>query len=171
MIHIYCGDGKGKTSAAVGLAVRAAGRGRKVLIARFLKSDDSGEVTALAQVTGICVLPCVKAFGFYYRMTEEQKAEAAEYYGNLFRQACETAVTEGFEVLVLDELMAACTYRLVEESEVVRFLKDCPDRLEVVMTGRSPSERLIALADYVSEVKMRKHPYEQGVPARKGIEY
>lgn len=171
MIHIYCGDGKGKTSAAIGLAVRAAGRGRKVLIARFLKNNDSGEVTALAEIDGICVLPCEKEFGFYSRMTKDQKAEAAEYYSGLFRRACEMVKKEAFQVLLLDELMAACTYQFVEESAVVDFLKTCPDGLEVVMTGRNPSEQLTALADYVSEVKMRKHPYEQGVPARKGIEF
>ena len=74
-IHIYCGDGKGKTTAALGLALRAAGRNKKVLIARFLKTDDSGEVTALEQVTGVKVLPCVKAFGFYFQMTGQQKKE------------------------------------------------------------------------------------------------
>ncbi|EHI60209.1 hypothetical protein HMPREF9473_01796 [ [Hungatella hathewayi WAL-18680] len=76
-VHIYCGDGKGKTTAAIGLAVRAAGRGKKVVIARFLKTEDSGEVEVLRSIPGITVLPCEKTFGFYFQMTEEQKREAA----------------------------------------------------------------------------------------------
>ena len=79
-IHIYCGDGKGKTTAALGLAVRAAGRGMHVLMARFLKTDDSGEVAALPRITWIEILTCVKTFGFYYQMTEQHKKEAEEYY-------------------------------------------------------------------------------------------
>ena len=93
-VHIYCGDGKGKTTAAVGLAVRAAGRGKKVLIARFLKTDDSGEVPVLGDIPGITVIPCKKTFGFYFQMTEEQKEEAALYYGGLFRTTAARAVEE-----------------------------------------------------------------------------
>ena len=78
LIHIYCGDGKGKTTAATGLAVRAAGRGKRVVIARFLKTDDSGEVFVLKQVPGITVIPCTKTFGFYFRMTEKQKKAMKE---------------------------------------------------------------------------------------------
>ena len=82
-VHIYCGEGKGKTTAAVGLAVRAAGCGRKVLLTRFLKTDHSGEVAALGLIPGISVTPCEKSFGFFFRMTDEQKKEAAVYYTEL----------------------------------------------------------------------------------------
>ena len=84
LVHIYCGDGKGKTTAATGLAVRAVGRGKRVVIARFLKTDDSGEVFVLKQIPGIILIPCTKTFGFYFRMTEEQKKEAAVYYSGLY---------------------------------------------------------------------------------------
>ena len=79
-VHIYCGDGKGKTSAALGLAVRAAGRGQRILLVRFLKNEDSGEVPVLRQVPGITVTPCDREFGFVFRMDEEEKAEAAKYF-------------------------------------------------------------------------------------------
>lgn len=170
-IHIYCGDGKGKTSAAVGLAVRAAGRGRKVLIARFLKTDDSGEVWALRGIGGITVVPCERTFGFVFRMTEEEKEEAARYFQARFLNLCEMAVREQYDVVVFDELMASCNYHMVEEADVLRFLQEKPEAMEVVMTGRDPSEALIEAADYVSEIHMVKHPFTEGIPAREGIEY
>ncbi len=170
-IHIYCGDGKGKTTAALGLAVRAAGRGKKVLIARFLKTDDSGEVMALSQISGITVLPCKKTFGFYFQMTESQKREAEEYYGDLLKKAWSQASEEGYDMLILDEIMAACTCRLVSEGKLVQYLEEKPKELEVVMTGRNPPEQLIHMAEYVSEIHKRKHPFDVGIGAREGIEY
>lgn len=169
-IHIYCGDGKGKTTAAVGLAVRAAGRGKKVLAARFLKTDDSGEVAVLNTIRGIVVQPCVKTFGFYAQMTEEQKIEAAEYYQNLLEESWEMA-QDGFDLLILDEIMAACRYGLVREEWLIEKLSQKREDLEVVLTGRNPSKELTELADYISEICKVKHPYDDGLPARKGIEY
>lgn len=171
LIHIYCGDGKGKTTAAAGLAVRAAGRGKKVVIARFLKTDDSGEVSVLKQIPGITVIPCTKTFGFYFRMTEEQKEEAAVYYSGLLEQAWQMAKEQEAGLLVLDEIMAACNYRLVDETRLLELLESKPDRLEVVLTGRNPSQALFDRADYVSEIVKRKHPFDQGIVAREGIEY
>ncbi|MGN0157575.1 MAG: cob(I)yrinic acid a,c-diamide adenosyltransferase [Brotaphodocola sp.] len=171
LIHIYCGDGKGKTSAAVGLAVRAAGRGRKVLVARFLKTDDSGEVEILKQIPGITVMPCDRTFGFIFRMKEEDKAEAAQYFTERFRRACAMAAEDGYDVLIIDEIMASCNYGMVPEAEVTAFLKTKPEEMEVVLTGRDPSDALLELADYVTEMKMQKHPFTRGIPAREGVEY
>ena len=91
LIHIYCGDGKGKTTAAIGLAVRAAGRGKRVVIARFLKNDDSGEVGVLERVPGITLIPCRKSFGFTWNMTEKERQEAGAYYEALLEEAWELA--------------------------------------------------------------------------------
>ena len=170
-VHIYCGDGKGKTSAALGLAVRAAGRGQRILLVRFLKNEDSGEVPVLRQVPGITVTPCDREFGFVFRMDEEEKAEAAKYFQHRFEQACQMAAEEEYDVLILDEIMAACNYGMVREGDVAEFLKNRPGKLEVVLTGRKPSERLLVLADYISEICMKKHPFEKGIAAREGIEY
>lgn len=170
-IHIYCGDGKGKTTAAIGLAIRASGRGKRVLIVRFLKTEDSGEVQVLRQIPGIEVTVCDRIFGFVFRMTEEEKAEAAVYFKQRFETACREAAEGSYDLLILDELMASCQYGMVSESAVVDFLKNKPEQLEVVMTGRNPSDALVELADYVSEIQAVKHPYQGGVPAREGIEY
>ncbi len=171
MIHIYCGDGKGKTSAAVGLAVRAAGRGIRVFAARFLKTEDSGEVEILRNIPGIAVLPCEKNFGFVSRMDEKTKKEAAACQARLFSRAVSMAEEAGSGLLILDEIMAAISYGMIEEEEVINFLKNRPEELEVVLTGRNPSEALLGLADYVSEIQKRKHPYDRGILAREGIEY
>lgn len=171
MIHIYCGDGKGKTSAALGLAVRAAGRGKRVLIARFLKSEDSGEVTALRQIKEIEVIPCEKTFGFYKNMTKEVRQEAKEYYENMLHTIFARIEQEKMDMLILDEAMAACQYNMISEDEIIDFLKYAPDTLEIVLTGRNPSVRMLECADYITEMKKQKHPFDRGVLARKGIEF
>lgn len=171
LIHIYCGDGKGKTTAAIGQAVRAAGRGKRVLIARFLKTDDSGEVCVLQNIPEITVIPCDRTFGFIFRMKEEEKAEAAQYFAERFRKSIRQAIDGGYDMLILDEIMASCNYGMVPEAEVIEFLRNKPESLEVILTGREPSDQLIELADYVTEMKMHKHPFTKGIPAREGIEY
>ena len=137
-VHIYCGDGKGKTTAAVGLAVRAAGRGMRVLIVRFLKTEDSGEVSVLRRIPGIEVVPCEKTFGFTFRMTEEERREASEWYGQMLETACARAVKEKFDLVIFDEIMAACNTGLTKEERVAEFLKTRPEGMEVVLTGRNP---------------------------------
>lgn len=170
-IHIYCGDGKGKTSAALGLAVRAAGRERKVLLSRFLKNDDSGELAVLNTIPRITVFPCEKTFGFVFRMTEEEKAAAAFFCRDYFARTCREAVQKSYDVVIFDELMAACNYQMVPEADILQFLAARPDKMEVVMTGRQPSAALTAAADYISEIRMIRHPYTRGLEAREGIEY
>ena len=169
LVHIYCGDGKGKTSAAIGLAVRAAGRGKQVVFARFLKTEDSGEVPGLGTLPGITVLPCEKSFGFVSAMDEQTRREAAVYNRSLL----ERAVTEvrGKDVLVLDELLAAVSYGFIPEERVLVLLSENRERLEIVMTGRRAPEALLSEADYVSEIVKRAHPYDRGILARMGIEY
>lgn len=172
-IHLYCGDGKGKTTAAIGQAVRAAGRNYHVIIARFLKDDDSGEVEALKQMKRIQILPCEKSFGFTWHMTEEQKKEAREYYNQLLKQAdlaisnCSSPVI----LLILDEICAAINHNLVNGESVAGLLDKWKDTVEIVLTGREPSQELIERADYISEIKKKKHPFDTGIGARKGIEY
>lgn len=171
LIHIYCGDGKGKTTAALGLALRAAGREKRVLIVRFLKTEDSGEVPILKRIPRIALIPCEKTFGFLSSMSEEAKKEAAEWYGTLLERTISMAVENTWDVLVMDEAVTACQKGMIEERRLVQFLKEKPDRLEVVLTGRDPSDRLLSEADYISYIQAVRHPYKKGVKARKGIEY
>lgn len=170
LIHIYEGDGKGKTSAGVGLSVRCAGSGQKVLYTQFLKDDKSNELKVLEQIDGIHVVHCEKNFGFTFNMTPETKEKAKEFYTEHFRRVAKMAVEEGVKLLVLDELIATYNLNMVDQKEVLEFLKNKPEELEVVMTGRDPAGELVELADYVSRIVKVKHPFDQGVPARVGIE-
>ncbi len=135
------------------------------------KTDHSGEVLALQSLSGITVMPCEKSFGFFTKMTDEQKKEARVYYSSLLDRVLEKAAREPFDLLVLDEIMAVCNYGLVDEEKVLQFISGRPEKLEVVLTGRNPSDQLLAQADYVSEIKKIRHPYDQGINARRGIEY
>ena len=169
LIHIYCGDGKGKTTASAGLAVRAAGAGKKVLFVQFLKNGNSAELAPL-QTLGIRTRVCGKKHGFIWTMSEEEKACAAADYTALLREAFEAA-REGVDLLILDEAVGAAGCGMIPEDELIRLLKERPEGLEVVLTGRDPSEALQAEADYITEMKKIRHPFDKGIDARRGIEY
>lgn len=169
LIHIYCGDGKGKTTAAVGLAVRAAGAGKKVVFTQFFKDGSSSEVKALLGIGNIHVMHCKTVRGFWRRMDDVQKARASEDYSKLLADVI-TAAADA-DLLVLDEIVSACNHGTVAEAAVTDFLRSKPEKLEVVLTGRNPSGALLELADYVTEMRKIKHPYDMGIAARRGIEF
>ena len=171
LIHIYCGDGKGKTSAAIGLAVRAAGSGMNVLFARFLKNEFSGELKILDEIPRIKVLHLERSYGFFQTLNEEEQKEVREMYAGLWMRIVEETAEGSWDVLVIDEFMAAYRYGLIDRDESLRFLRGKPGYLEVVLTGRDPDQSLVELADYVSEIRKVKHPFDRGIRARKGIEY
>ena len=170
LIHIYCGDGKGKTTAATGLAVRAAGAKKKVIFAQFMKDGSSSEIGMLKELHGVEIFVCSTCYGFFQNMDEKQKIVACRSYSELFERVKER-VRQDADVLVLDEAMAACKCCAIKEADLIEFLKGKPEALEVVLTGREPSQEIVALADYVSEIKKVKHPYDYGVKARHGIEF
>ena len=169
LLHIYCGDGKGKTTAALGLAVRCAGSGRKVLLVQFLKDGKSSEFASLDRVPNIETVPQTRIFGFSWTLPPEEKAEAGVYYTGLLEDAFRRCGE--FDLLILDEVLGACSTGMVDEGRLLELLERKPDALEVVLTGRGPSQALQDRADYVTEMKMVKHPFEKGVPAREGIEF
>ncbi len=173
LIHIYTGDGKGKTTAGLGLCFRAAGAGLKVVLARFLKLNRSAELNAIARMPEITVIENDEIFGFSNKWIddEEKKASARRYYDNMLKTALNTAVAEYADVLMLDEIMAAARLGLVDVDVLVDFLANKPDTLEVIMTGREPLQEIAEQADYISEIKKVKHPFDEGIPARRGIEF
>ncbi len=171
LIHIYCGDGKGKTTASMGLAIRAAGRDKKVLLTQFLKDNESGELNSLEKLKDNIVLlkgdPVIKFFKF---MSPEEQEITKKEHGERFKKVTKKAIEEKFDLLIMDEIIASINLELISLDEVVEFLKNKPKTLEVVLTGRDPNEKLVELADYVSEINAVKHPYEKGIASRIGIE-
>lgn len=173
LIHVYCGDGKGKTTAAVGLAVRAAADEKNVLFSQFLKDGTSNELKTLRKLDHVFVLPEKASFGFSFQMTEEQRKHAAQYYNSkLDTIISKISDSSGqIDVLVMDEFMAAYNEQFICCKRAIEFLENKPPQLEIVLTGRNPKEEILKLADYVTEMKKQKHPYDKGIYGRKGIEY
>ena len=158
LIHIYCGDGKGKTTACLGLSIRCAGHGNKVLFVQFLKSRLTGELKSLELLSNIEVLRGKETKKFTFQMTADEKQEVLREHMRLFARIKTKLEQEEVRLLVLDE------------EQLIDFLKNKPQSLEVVLSGRNPSSALLDLANYVSEVCKRKHPFDNGIPARVGIE-
>lgn len=169
MVHIYCGDGKGKTTCAMGLAVRAAGHGRKVVVAQFLKGSNSGERAVLESLPTVNCLPVPETIKFIFAMDEQEKAQARAQMTAAFAQAVEAS--RDSDLLVLDELCGAITTGMVPLEDVLAFLDNRPEGLEVVITGRDPAPSLQERADYITEMRKVKHPFDKGVNAREGIEW
>jgi len=169
LVHIYCGNGKGKTTAATGLAVRAAGQGKKVLFVQFYKNGSSGEIAAMKQIGGIDFAFAHQSLGRHSRMDEDQRAEARRVMCELLERVLQVA--DGYELIVLDESVSACNYNAIDRERLCRLIVDHRAHAEIVLTGREPCEQLVELADYVSEIQKIKHPYDRGVEARRGIEF
>lgn len=170
LIHIYCGDGKGKTTAAAGLAVRAAGAGQKVLFVQFLKDGSSSELNILRSIENVEVLVCPTRYGFVWTMDEDEFSRAKADYTRLLADAEERA-KDGFGLLVLDEAVSACNCGVIPERELLDFIVCRPEGLELVLTGRDPSAALMDAADYITEMKKLRHPYDKGLQARPGVEF
>lgn len=170
LIHIYCGDGKGKTTAAVGLAVRCAGRGNKVLLVQFLKSRDSGELYSLSKLPDIEVMRGKESKKFTFQMNEEEKHALLIEHNKMFEQVLAKIKNGGYSLLILDEVIGALNAKVFEMPKLIEFLRHKPEDLEVVLTGRNPAPELVEFADYVSEMRKVKHPMDKGIMAREGIE-
>lgn len=169
-IHIYCGNGKGKTTTGMGLCTRAAGFGYRVLIYQFMKNNTTSERNILSKVPNITFVDGLEQEKFSFQMTPEEKSFRKAYYEEQFRFVTKKALEENFDVLFCDELIYTIRAGLFDDNILIEYLKTKPKNLEIILTGQDPSNALIELADYVSEIRKIKHPFDQGLPARKGIE-
>ena len=170
LIHVYCGDGKGKTTCAMGLCLRAAGAGFRVLIYQYMKDGTAGERRILETAQNVTFANEVREVSFSFRMSGGQKIREMERYRMETMQVLERARRELFDVLLLDEALYAVSCGLLEESVLTEFLDGKPEGLEVILTGRDPSGAILDRADYVSRIAKEKHPFDRGIPARDGIE-
>lgn len=169
-VHIYCGNGKGKTTTGMGLCVRAAGYGYRVLIYQFMKNNSTSERNVLNHVENIKIVDGLECEKFSFQMTEEEKKERKKFYESQFHMLTKMAEEEDFDVVFFDELIYTIAAGLFDETLLLDFLKTKPEKLEVILTGQGPSQDLIDAADYVSEIKKVKHPFDKGLSSRKGIE-
>lgn len=167
MVHIYCGDGKGKTTASVGLAVRMAGAGNQVVFAQFFKDGSSSEIKVLQSVPGIRVFHCNTVKGRFVNLTKAQQETVREDYTAFLRRL----LRMDCDCLILDEAVSSCNHGVIPEEEITAYLKQWGTAREIVLTGRNPSESLCACADYITEMAKRRHPFDTGIPARPGVEY
>ena len=171
MKHIYYGDGKGKTTAAIGLAVRAAGSKMKGLFVQFLKTEFSGERHILSHTENVTLTFCPLELKFTFEMDDKEKAQAAKIFKGIFDNAVTTALTEKYDMVVLDEVFEAINAHMLSESEVYEFITNAPSSMEIVMTGHNPPQKFMDCADYITEFKKIKHPYDRGITGRIGIEF
>lgn len=168
LVHIYTGDGKGKTTAAVGICVRAAGSGLRVLFSQFLKGRPTGELEPLSKI-GVEIVRGDAVTKFIPYMTDEELKKCREEQQSIFDAVCRSI--NDYDVVVLDEIFGAIETGMIKKSSVLTLIREKPKSTELVLTGRNAPEELTELADYLSEIKHIKHPYEKGINGRKGIEY
>lgn len=208
MIQVYHGDGKGKTTAAIGLAVRFSGAGKKVLFCQFMKGNISSEIGVLQKLENLEVELIGKKFGFYKDMTEQDKEEITKCHNHILEKVLgvllnaksagqepayqEPAIQESADqepetqelqdqnqdgptlLVVLDELASAYRYGLLDRGLVSKIILAASENrqiIELVITGRDPDSFFLEHADYITEMKIQRHPYEKGILARKGIEW
>jgi cob(I)alamin adenosyltransferase len=168
-IQVYTGDGKGKTTAALGLALRAAGHGLKTYIGQFLKGQDYGELQSAKKLSPLITIEQFGRKGFVHVTRDPDQEDIEMAMGGL--EKCLEAMLSGvYTLIILDEVSVAIDFSLIEEQKVHDFLDQKPGHVEVILTGRYAPESLIARADLVTEMKKIKHYYEKNVPARVGIE-
>ncbi|MCX7773570.1 MAG: cob(I)yrinic acid a,c-diamide adenosyltransferase [Clostridia bacterium] len=172
LIQVYIGDGKGKTTAAVGQSIRALGWRYKVMFSQFLKNSETGERHILSSLENLdFVRPPMRNMGFIWDLDGEALAETREDLNRGFEDIMKRIFENGYDLVVLDELLDVIDCGFIEEERLFSLLNEKPDKTEIILTGRKASDSLKAKADYISVITGEKHPYERGIKARKGIEY
>lgn len=174
LVHIYTGEGKGKTTAALGLGMRACGCGLKVCFFQFFKDGPfpCGEADAVRKFGGDFRF---KRFNISHPCFENIGARPPRFYKAKIKKALDEvkrAINSGaWDLVILDEALIACGQRFIDEKMVIDIIRNKPKCVELVLTGRGGSKKIIACADYATEMKALKHPFGKGISARKGIEF
>lgn len=168
LIHVYYGEGKGKTTAGIGQCIRCAGAGKTVLIYQFLKGSGSGERMILKQIPNIFMFRGLESTKFTFQMESDEMDACLQFNRSLLERLVKIA--GNYDLLFLDEALHLMEQDVDFNVYMMDFLKHKPPKLEVVLTGQKPSNALLEVADYVTEMKKIKHPYDRGITARMGIE-
>jgi cob(I)alamin adenosyltransferase len=169
MVHVYTGGGKGKTTTSIGIALRAIGHGLNVYIIQFMKGgDDYGEIIAAKEIKNLTILQFGRDRFVNRKNPDEIDIELAK---KGLEHAKEVMNMKRYDIIVLDEINVALDYGLIRTEEVTEMIKNRPESVELVLTGRRAPKEIIELGDYVTEMREIKHPYKTGISARAGIEY
>lgn len=170
LIHVYCGDGKGKTTASLGLALRASGHNMNVLIVQFLKGYNSSELNSLQKLENISVIKAQNSNKFVFQMSELERQDLFEQQTKSLIYAINKVKNDKVDLLILDEIFGALETDSIDEEILKQFILNKPHNLELVLTGRNVTEFYLDKADYISRISADKHPFDKGIMARKGIE-
>ena len=168
LVQVFTGEGKGKTTAAIGAVLRALGHGLSVFIVYFMKGQPSGENSVLARLPNVAIARCGGA-GFVD--PENVQPGDREEARRALAEAREAILSGNYDLVVLDEINLAVAWKLIELAEVAGLIQDKPRKVELILTGRQAHPRLIELADLVTDMVKVKHPYDKGILSRKGIDY
>lgn len=171
LIHLYTGEGKGKTTGAIGLAVRAAGAGKKVVFAQFMKGQDTSEIVSLDKLDNITVIRNSENLGWFKDADEEKKMRFKSQHDNTLDEVLMLIASNRCDVLILDEVTYPVNYKIIDMDKLMQILNMKENRPEIVMTGRNADDILVGAADYITNMECVEHPYEKGIQARKGIEF
>lgn len=171
-VQVYTGNGKGKTTAAVGQAVRSAGNGLKVYMLQFLKTDPTGELE-IAKLLGdkFQIFRFESKKGFFWTLKDEEKAVLKEEVNRAYNFAMEVIKNNSCDVFILDEIMGIISNKLLTEQQVIELIDNKPSNMELILTGRNVPDSVKDKADLVTEMKEIKHYMKEGVYSREGIEY
>ncbi len=170
LVQVYTGKGKGKTTASLGLAFRAAGQGLNVFMIQFLKADKIGGEHKAAKILPNISIEQYGAAQFYKKKEEAEKIHREKALEGL-KRAREVVMGEEYDMVILDEINVVLDYNLIPLEEILKLIGEKPQKVELVLTGRNAPSEIIEQADLASEITMVKHPFSQGIKARKGIEY
>ncbi len=172
LVQVYTGESKGKTTAALGQAFRAVGSGYRVYMVQFLKGGPSGELNTVKKLEpDFQIFRFEKDRGFFWTLSDGEKEELAgeirealDFVRKVFRE-------ESCNILILDEIMGVIHNNLISEEEVCDLIRSKPEKMELILTGRDVPQSIKEMAHLVTEMRLVKHPFEQGIGAREGIEW
>lgn len=171
-VQIYTGNGKGKTTAAVGLAVRAAGNEYNVYMVQFLKGSNTGELKSAEKLAPYFnIFRFEKKRGFFWTLNDEEKTELKSEIQKAYDFCCTVLKEKKCDILIMDEVMGALHNNLITEEQLLQLIDSKPQNMELILTGRNVPPKIAEKADLITEMKDIKHYFDIGVPAREGIEY
>ncbi|WP_333859339.1 cob(I)yrinic acid a,c-diamide adenosyltransferase [Clostridium sp.] len=171
-VQIYTGDGKGKTTAALGLALRAVGNNYKVYMVQFLKTSKTGEIESVKKLgSNFNIYRFEKKKGFFWTLNDSKKEELKKEVEKAYKFCLKTVENNTCDILIMDEIMAVISNGIISIEKITELIDKRPDNMELIFTGRDAPQQIVEKADLVTEMKSIKHYIDKGIFAREGIEY